>query len=531
MKKKLMGLFCLMFIGLLACGASAVSAGSVLPTSLEQTAQRVTRDLKAKGYQVERGYPMLVTQEECDRYTFPIMGTCYGNNPASPYVVMVVKSWEDEFVDPLTVNAFGKTRRGYSATYRLDPREAIVVFAELPPPGRYTGLQTWAFTKNWLTEDKPWNQVRYDQVKAKAPELVDYLFAKVPGSESRIQSASTLSNNINNVVIERQSKAAFGQTRYFIITPDQAMDQTVRNSLDLLGVPDEYVFTEPIPVEDQGHDPNISEVGPIGLDAKATDFTTGLRYAMPDNEHAAHAWWANLPLTVLRVRERPSADSPRKPFPPFKADDRTAKSEIDYADDLDALVNAVCMRWKQESAIQKRMIDLQLEVGDFGPQCRSVGMNCILDGQDASYFIAPANPLDPATPQDPGWVYAVVGTLGTATGNATYVGLSVNDVSKLKGVLNIPDTDLKGSAEWYSYNKAIRTDKFFVHYFTRDCQAIKDYTDGACTTVTEDMVPPLGEGKQGLFSTALRSYVYPSTARGPLSSEQLNPIIIRFAQP
>jgi len=68
-----------------------------------------------------------------------------------------------------------------------------------------------------------------------------------------------------------------------------------------------------------------------------------------------------------------------------------------------------------------------------------------------------------------------------------------------------------------------------VHYFTRDCGAIKDLTDGQCTTVTEDMVPVLGKGNQGLFTAALRSYIYPGTARGPLSSDQLKPMIIRFA--
>jgi hypothetical protein len=497
-----------------------------LPTSLEQTAQEVARDLAARGYLLERGYPMLVTQQDCDQYTFPIMLNCFANNPASPYVIPVVKSWDDEFVDPATVNAFGKTRRGYSATYRLDPREAIVVFAELPPPGRYTGLQTWAFTKEWLTEVEPWDPSANAKIHAFAPALVDYLFATVPGNSSRIQSASTLSNNINNVVIERQSGAAFGQTRYFIITPDRAMDLAVRTSLALSGVPGEDVFTEQIPPRDA-----IGDIGPLGLDAKANDFVTAIRYAMPDDEHAAHAWWAKLPLTVLRVRERPSSDRPAEPFPPFVADERTAASENVYADDLDNLVRQVCQRWghpcdpdNPDPQQLRRLIDLQLDLGDFGPQCRAIGMNCILDGQDASYFTAPANRLDP------GWVYAVVGTLGTATGNATYVGLSVNDVSKLKGVLNISDVDLAGSAAWYA-GTAKNTDKFFVHYFTRDCGAIEGLTDGQCTTVTEDMVPPLGEGKQGLFTAALRSYVRPGTARGPLSSEQLRPMIIRFAQP
>jgi hypothetical protein len=52
------------------------------------------------------------------------------------------------------------------------------------------------------------------------------------------------------------------------------------------------VFTEPTPPES----------GPLGLDAKANDFITLIRCAMPDNEHAGHAWWTNLPVTVLRVR-------------------------------------------------------------------------------------------------------------------------------------------------------------------------------------------------------------------------------------
>jgi hypothetical protein len=267
---------------------------------------------------------MLWTQEDCDRYTFPIMQNCYGNDPDAPYVILVVKSWPEEFVDPAMVNMLGKTRRGYSATYRLDPREAIVVLAELPPPGRYVGLQSWVFTKEWLTEDEPWDTsaFAYQAVQTLAPELADYLFGTVPGNSSRTGSFSSLGNNINNVVIERQSRAAFGQTRYFIITPDRAMDRTVRRSLGLVGVPSEDVFTDPIPPRDE-----VGEIGPLGLDAKANDFTSWIRYKHPDNEHAAHAWWANLPLTVLRVRERPSSDRPAEPFPPFVADERTAAPE------------------------------------------------------------------------------------------------------------------------------------------------------------------------------------------------------------
>lgn len=486
----------------------------------ERVAQQVARELAASGYQVERGYPMLYTQDDCDRYSFPVMENCYGNNPTSPYVAIAVKSWEDEYVDPATVDAFGNMRRGYSASYRLDPREAIFVIAELPPPGRYMGLQSWVFTREWLTAGTPWNEAAYAQIAARAPSLVGYLFGTVPGNSSRVQSFSSLSNNINNVVIQRQSGAAFGQTRYFIVTPDQAMDRAVRSSLGLLGVAREDVFTEPIPARDA-----VGEIA-IGLDAQADDFLTLIRYAMPDDDHAAHAWWTELPLTILRVREPPASDRPAEPFPAFVADARTGVDEGAYQADLDHLIQVICERWSQPCDPTNRdqlrpFIDLTLDLGQFGPLCRGIGMDCLGDGQDASYFVAPGRALDP------GWIYAAVGTLATVTGNATYVGLSINDLTMLKGVVNIPDTRLTRSAASYS-STVENTDKIFVHYFARDCAAIANLTDGQCTTITEEMVPLLGEGRQGLFSAALRAYVRPGTARGPLSSDQLKPWMIRF---
>lgn len=489
-----------------------------------QLTNTLIASLERGGFEVSQGYPQLWTQQDCDRYTYPIMHNCYANNPAAPYVLAIVKSWQNEFVDPATVNAYGKTRPGYSATHRFDPKEAVVVFGKMPPPGRYMGLQSYVFTKEWLTDDLPWSPSSYAKIQTQAPQLIKYLYGTVPGDPSRVQSFSSLSNSINNVVMQRRSGDPFGRTRYFIITPDRNLDAAVRSSLGRLGVQMKDVFTEPIP---PSH--------PLGMGRGADDFLTGIRYAMPDPHYddAATAWRNNPPLTVLRVRESPSSHRPQKPFPGFVVDQRTGISEAGYAPDLNNLVRQVCQRWGQpcnpdspDPTQLSRLVDLQLDVGQFGPQCRAVGMNCLGDGQDASYFIAPGHPLDP------GWVYAVVGTLGTKTGNATYVGLSVNDLSNLKGVLNIPDTELARSAASYA-SRVSNTDKFFVRYFTRDCSKIARLTDKQCTSITTQMVPPAvkGNSTSGLFSAAVRSYVFPGSERGPLSSDQLRPMIIRFAQP
>ena len=172
------------------------------------------------------------------------------------------------------------------------------------------------------------------------------------------------------------------------------------------------------------------------------------------------------------------------------------------------------------------MVDLLIDLGQFGPDCRVIGMNCLGDNQDASYFLFKPKPLDT------GKIYAVVGTLATETGNAEYVGLSVNDASLLKGVLNISDTKLKGSANGYGH-----FDKFFVHFFTRDCAAVAGLADGVCTTITTDMVPHEGDDKapgdpalKGMFSAAVRAYVKPGTERGPDSTKQLRPWVLTFSR-
>jgi hypothetical protein len=129
-----------------------------------------------------------------------------------------------------------------------------------------------------------------------------------------------------------------------------------------------------------------------------------------------------------------------------------------------------------------------------------------------------------------------VGTLATETGNGTYVGLSVNDASLLKGALNVSDMRLKGSAGSYG-NAVADPDKFFVHFFTRDCDAIADLTDGACTTITTDMVPLANDDKapgdpklHGMFSAAVRAYVAPGSERGANPKLQLRPIALTFTR-
>ena len=334
--------------------------------------------------------------------------------------------------------------------------------------------------------------------------------------------------------MEKTSGPPWDELRYFVITPDQLTDQAIRDVLGSLGVNGDEVFTGKIPPSFQGdvfdEDEQVPELPPLGLGKDNVDFWTALRYSMPEDEKAADAWRKSLPLTVLRVR-RPFWAADPVPYEAHEADERPTVDETALGEEFSDLVDAVIQRAASQGLQLKKneeLIDILNGLRNFGPACRKVGMNCLGDNQDAGYFLMRPEPLDE------GQIYAVVSTLATETGNATYVGLSVNDASLLKGVLNIPDTALKGSAD--SYSVVTQPEKFFIHFFTRDCDAIAHITDGACTTITTKMVPLAGDDKalgdpalHGSFSAAVRAYVVVGSDRGPDPTKQLRPRVLGFS--
>ena len=131
--------------------AAPASADSPMPENkvpgrVESTARRLANGLKQQGYEVARGYFKLYTEDDCP-YSYEVLHSCLGNNPAAPYVLPVVPAWPDEWVDPGTAGMVGPTVEGYNASYRLDPHEAIVILGVLPPPAAYFGLQTYLFSR------------------------------------------------------------------------------------------------------------------------------------------------------------------------------------------------------------------------------------------------------------------------------------------------------------------------------------------------------------------------------------------------
>ncbi|MBF0558406.1 MAG: hypothetical protein HQL08_06460 [Nitrospirae bacterium] len=500
------------------CGSAAKSSGVMsennVPSSVESTAQRLTLDLQNQGFEVSRGYFKLWTVDQC-AYTFGIMGMCYANNPAAPYVTFAVLPWSGEYVDAATSSLWGPSQEGYNDIFRFDRREAIVILGELPPQASYFSEQTYIFSRQGTYQT---SSNTYAAIAKYMPALLRFFFAYMPDDTTRFQSFSTLSNPINNVVIERQSGAAFGEIRYFIITPDQFMNDAIRKALAGISINDEDIFTEPIPSDMK-----------IGLDQTADNFTTFIRYSQPYDGGtlwtSSDTWRKNLPLVVLRVRDTRTDREPQR-YSPVELETRTAVDEYPLKPELISLLSAVAWKWGQPcvnsdcSDRTESFKDLQtFPPYMVGPSCISIGENCLGDNWDAAYQL-----YGPAS-LDNGEIYAVAGTLGTKTGNATYVGFGINYADIFLGVANISNKDLEGTASGYA-TKVSNTDKFYLYYFTRDCSGLDGLTDGHCFELPVTLIP---SGRH--LGLSVRDYVRPGTERGPDSSFVLPSMVIKLQRP
>jgi len=180
-------------------------------------------------------------------------------------------------------------------------------------------------------------------------------------------------------------------------------------------------------------------------------------------------------------------------------------------------------RWNQAcaKATPFKVAELPWPAGldTVGQRCLQRPMNCLGDNQDDSFRISPNISLD--TDQvvtdsvAQGDVVAVVGTLATATGNATYVSLALNSFPEAISFGNLTNLNLDGTASAYSADVA-NTDKFYLYYFSRDCTGLTP-----CQEIPESDVP-IG----GFLKLTERNYVRPGTARAPEASLLLTPSVI-----
>lgn len=474
-----------------------------LPPSLEQKVGRLRADLESKGYAVARGYWTLWGTEEC-KYPIQVLGYCYGNNPTAPYVLAVVPQWKDEYVDQRFHHVALEPQRNMIPNYRIDAQEALVILAEMPPAAKYFGIGSNVFSRVGVlnTADPILLKV------AGEPMLQRILFGVSPDPSRRMLLAS-IGNSINNVVMERKAgRQPWGQQRFFVITPDADVAAAITDALARAGVPSTNdVFVEPV----------APALVHVGLGRNADDLVSYIRYARPTDNAAGERWRQELPLTILRVRDTTHSRAVN-PFaiPAYEQRSYNFDENVLVSDFL-SLISAVRAHWGDSGAELRGFFSAYKYADLIGQHCLGYPvatrgpMDCLADTQDADYQISQSLGIDGDT------VVAVVGTLATRTGNATYTSLSVNWFPQLVGVKNIDDSELDGSAA--AFASALQHDAgyFYVYYIARDCAGLMPY----CAEVPRTLVP-IGD----VIKIIQRNYVSPGSQRGPDPNKLLNPIAI-----
>lgn len=113
------------------------------------------------------------------------------------------------------------------------------------------------------------------------------------------------------------------------------------------------------------------------------------------------------------------------------------------------------------------------------------------------------------------------------TGHATCVGLGVNATLRQVGIDNVPDDLLEGSAADHA-SAVTDPDKFFVHYFARDCSSLDSWAGRHCRSIPESALPDYDptDPNADQLGLSLRDYMFPGTARGADPAFWLSPKVI-----
>ena len=142
-----------------------------------------------KKFRVRQGNAFLMVPS-----TFPLFlqtfGSCFGNNPASPYI------WpqppiEDSYVDPyygVPLNTPGPKGSTTNIIYRLSDNDALVTIVSYPPLAAYFGYQSYVFTRE---------ADFYANIPPPFPR-------KISPDPNRYEIFGSIGNDINNVIVQDQ---------------------------------------------------------------------------------------------------------------------------------------------------------------------------------------------------------------------------------------------------------------------------------------------------------------------------------------
>lgn len=477
---------------------------------VNEASTRLEGELVQLGYVAYRGQASAFRNEQCP-VMVSVFADCFGNNPAAPYILIEAPALPGEYIDPYYGHVTNTDADGNSYRFirRFRADEGQVVILRMPSRAAYFGYQSYIFSRNGKPKSSP------------------VLPSAASPNPNRTEVFNSLSNAINNVVMEKQlGSEPWGKLVVLATSMDQRFKTAIIKAMTQAGFSANQLYFEA-----------IGKRAKAGLTQTSDDFTSLIRYALPENETAGESWRNELPIVVLRVTTTGNeSSSVRLADEPLTT--RAATSESALAKSRDALMAEIRKRLAIGKSVKTANFISSTVAGIDTYKCIDSGTNCLGDTRDTdSYRIGTATIIGKKD------VLVLVGINHTQTGNASYVSLAVNDADEKRGVASvsqvgaaskftvIPQT-LNGSAERVLKaigNKTVPTtlkdlSKLYVRLLARDCTGLPD-----CTVIPTDRWT--GVTLERNVAVMQRAYIRPGGTRGADPSKLQSPQQVLWQRP
>jgi len=422
--QSLASLFAVIVLTSCSGGGGDSSPSDSSPSSSASSPSKVAtalNTLTSFGYSVVQGNVYLFENSACPQFV-GIFGSCFGNNPAAPYVIPQPPI-EDSYVDPyygVPLNTPGPNGVTTNMAYRLSDKDALVTIVKFPPKGAYFGYQSYVFTSQ--TSNYP----QADALQVISPD------------PTRYEIFGSVGNDVNNIVVQNQGGSPWGgQIITYVTTSNQSLADDIVAKLTAQGINPRSIMVEKL-----GSDVLT------GNGQTADDLVTLMRYALPQDSSAASSWYSSVANNVLVFKvSAPSISVAR--YPANQYTPRTGNVETQLTAALDELAGLL-QTWSinnttlgslsavsTSSFTRTTLDDLSgVPYGLVGADCIRKGTICAADNQDTStYAFSPKFDLSSNS------ILFVAGVDHNQLNNSSYVSIDIYNAAEMAGVASSSQTN------------------------------------------------------------------------------------------
>ncbi len=515
------------FSHLMVCMSDNVTCAGPAPNyslNVASTASWIS-SLANSGFHPVQGNVFLLQNSVCPLFV-SIFDSCFGQNPAAPYVVPQPPI-EDSYVDPFYATQLETPGPGGTTDifYRLSDNDALITIVSYPPLAAYVGFQSYVFSRqisNYIGITPP-----------RAPT--------VSPDTTRYEIVGSVGNDINNIITQSQYGFPWGgNVVVFITTSNTNLANALIANAVAAGISRNSIFIEPV-------GSNVI----TGNGVAADDMITLMRFAIPQDTAAGNLWNAQVSQNVAVYKvTNPNISVSRfgmNQYTPHQINNNESALSTALSQLIALLQSYLTTQQAVPSSNQPTVATTVVNSsgvpisGLVGSFCIAVGTNCEADNQDTSTYTNLL--LTTLGLEETAFIVGVNHSLANINNNR-YVSVDIYSAATSSGIASTSQTNptavgfnsgnLTGSAQQILTELGIsipggdtallaNINNLYVTFIARDCNnPTIAAANNFCINLMGTSLVPAGFP----LSVTERSYVLPGTTTGANPDDMVYPFVV-----